>query len=267
MRKPIIILFIVTLLMVSCQTEKEYPQYLANSTSESNDVNEEIENETYSEETSNDMDIILNEPPLDERTYAFSSYDELLSVMGTMKESTNILKSEIQNFGLTYQTTVSAFETEKVSVVLPCADDSPFELRDIDGFMPITLFTNELYNLPWIWYNCQYNGYDFRVQISYVDILNNPQIDHSKSYLEILSVIAPSAPSPDNYTEFSSYKTIYEQEISLKDRSVIALISEINNSDNVYINFHIDGVLVILYGNHNLFTDEFLSSFNMKELQ
>jgi len=126
--------------------------------------------------------------------------------------------------------------------------------------------TSELYNLPWIWYNCVVDGYDLRVQVSYTSVLGSKDINSATSYLEVLSLIATKAPTPDNFHEYENYKKIYEKEITLADgRKIMAMVSELNDSSNEYVMFYQDGMLIILYADNQLFTDKFWSLFSMAQ--
>ena len=213
----------------------------------------------------NNGEELLNETPEEFRTYPFESYSALKNTLdGSDTRGSQSIRNEQIEYGRVYQSTLRAFETQDIKVVVPYFNGNTMELRNKEGFSNITLMTNELYNLPWIWYHCKLNDKDIDVRISYVSVLNNSRIDDTKSLLDILSIIAPDAPSPSNYHNKKGYKNIYEREIALGDRTVTAVISELNDSNEISVNFHIDGVLVVLKADKEVFSDEFFASFSLK---
>lgn len=131
----------------------------------------------------------------------------------------------------------------------------------------ITLLTSELYNLPCIWYHCKADNSDIDIKLAYHSIIENDALNSAKTYYDILKLIAPEAPNPDNYTEFESYQKIYESKISLaNDKNVDAMISEIKDSNKVYVMFNYDGMLVSIYADQNALTEEFWNSFSLKKV-
>ena len=205
------------------------------------------------------------EKPLDQHSYNFNSYNELVQAL-TKKTSSkySTLRIEQGDYGTAYQNTLAKFANGDIKVAIPQIDESEMILQNKDGYSKITLFTCELYCLPWIWYHCVVNDQKVTVRVSYLDAIYNVENSQNTTYAQILKSIAPGgAPSPENYQKYESYKSIYEKNIVLNDgTSVTAMISELKNDSNVYVSFYYDGLLIVLYGDGELFSDIFWSSFS-----
>ena len=203
------------------------------------------------------------------RSYHFSSYEETVQAL-TQKDSSQyiMLREEQKEHGAVYQKTLSKFANGEIKVAIPCIDESPMPLQSNKDYPMVTLISSELYNLPWIWYDCVIENQIVDIKISYLDAIYNVEGGKNATYRQILNSIAPSAPSPDNYQNYESYKNIYEKNIVLKDgTSVTAMISEVKNSSKEYVMFYYEGLLIVLDGESELFTNEFWSKFSIKYIQ
>ncbi len=207
---------------------------------------------------------LFEEPPYD-TTYSFSAYDELKWILDPMNRGgLDSIGKGREEYGAAYQTVLDAFEKGDVLLLTPHLAGKELELRDEVDLSRISVFTSELYNLPWIWYHCKVNGQSLRVQIAYLDVLEHSTLRNCKTYLDALSLIAPSAPSPSNFQKFSSYHAIYEKDIVVGGRTVTALVSELENDTREYVKLYMDGVLVTLYADKQLLTDEFFAAFTLE---
>ena len=207
---------------------------------------------------------LFEEPPY-YTGFLIDSYDELKGIFDpTNRDGLASIGKGEKKYGAVYQTVLEALAEGRVPLLIPHLSGKEIGLRDEVDLPRISVSTSELYNLPWIWYHCKLNGQHFRVHISYLDVLESPALKGCKTPLEVLSVIAPSAPSPSNFQKFSDYSSIYEKDIVLGDRTVTAMVSELKGNTREYVQFYMDGVLVILYGEKQLFTDEFLAAFTLE---
>lgn len=198
-------------------------------------------------------------------SFLFDSYENLAQALTSKSNGIySDLRAEQLDYGRVYADTLSSFDSGEIDLFVPGINGKTASLRDAKGYVKISLMPRELYALPWIWYHCVVDNYDLTVQISYPSVLKNPEIDSAASYSDVLSIIAPDAPSPENFQQYESYNAIYEAEKVLADgRAVTAMISELKNSSKVYVMFYIDGVLVLLYADNQLFTESFLSTFDI----
>jgi hypothetical protein len=76
-----------------------------------------------------------------------------------------------------YQNTLSSFASGKIKLAIPKINNEDMPLRNHKGFSNVTLFTDELYSLPWIWYHCLINEQDLTVSISYLNVLGQDKLN------------------------------------------------------------------------------------------
>lgn len=211
---------------------------------------------------------ISNVPPTSSTTYYYNTYNDIHDALTkSYSKGQKDLRFENEQYGKVYQATLDAFELNRIELLVPKFNESEMKLRNKEGFSNITLFTKELYNLPWVWYFCVYNNVDVSVKIAYPSVLNNKDLANAKSYVDILKVIAPNAPMPSNYQSKDAYKNVYEKDIWLSDSSTVsALVYELNDSKKIYVSFTIDNALVTLYAEDIVFTDEFWEGFTISKI-
>ena len=211
-----------------------------------------------------DACIEIQTPPYTD-SYEFNSYKELSE---GLIQPDSFLKRDIakdrDKYGGIYEKTITLFEKKAVDLWVPSYGGKLCTLRDAEGFNNITVFTVELYNLPWIWYFCKVQDKSFRVQIAYTCVLDSVKLDSARTYCEVLSVIAPDAPQPANYKEYKSYQKIYEKDLSLSNgKKLTAMVSEVKDSDTVYVMFKYDGLLVCITADFRILSDSFWSKFDL----
>ena len=193
----------------------------------------------------------LDEPPAS-NTFLFDSYDDLYEAL-TEQDSSKVFGTD--NNGELFDKTIAAFKNNIVDLYIPAIDE------DVSN---IALMTTDLYKLPWIWYHCKASDNDVSVRIAYPGVIENPDLSSAKTYYEVLKMIAPDAPNPDNYANYEAYQKIYESEICLaNDKKVGAMISELKDNSKVYVMFNYEGVLVNVYADKSVLTESFWSSFTL----
>lgn len=197
-------------------------------------------------------------------TYNFDSYNSFYTVFAdpNSAESTQI-SAEKSLYSKEYSDFIDLMMTDGTMVV-PMLNGAVIELRNMDNYAQISLFTQELYNLPWIWYHCQYSG-DTNLSISITDlsIVENLNVGETHKFSDVVRKLAPDAPNVDNYENFSGYKIISETEIQLYDRQVSALYYELNNDDRIMVAFVYDDMYVLLRGLPTTLTEDFFEMFSV----
>lgn len=248
----ILALCIISVILCSCnhtnRNHVEAPQN-QNSLSDSTDITPSV---------------VIETPP-DQYAYTFTSYQDVVQAL-TQKNSSeySMLREEQDHYGTVYQNTLSEFASADIKIAIPQINENTIPLRNKDGYANITLLTSELYNLPWFWYHCVVHDQNLDVKIAYLDVIEDSEKNQTTTYVQILQMIAPDAPSPENYKKYESYNIIYEKNIVLKDGvTVTAMISEIKDSSKVYVMFYYDGLLISLYGDGELFSESFWKSFSI----
>ena len=197
--------------------------------------------------------------------YPFDFYQEIEgALIDKTQEKYKLLREEQYNFSTEYQSFLSKFSSGDFKIAIPQTNDKAMPFQNDADIANITLFTDELYHLPWIWYRCLFNDQKLVVSISYLDIIYPTEDDQNIPYTQILKSIAPDAPSPENYQKYESYEAIYEKTIVLKNGvSVVAMVSELKDSSSEYVMFYHDGLLVVLKGESELFSEDFWKSFDI----
>ncbi len=221
-------------------------------------------NQNISETADSKLSGVIEAPP-NQNSYHFDSYQDVVQAL-TQKNSSgySMLREEQGDYGTAYQNILTQFTKADIKVAIPQFDENAMPLQNNDGYATITLMTSELYNLPWLWYHCVVNDQKVDVRISYLDAVYNVENSQKTTYVQILKSIAPNAPSPENYQKYESYKNIYEKDIVLRsEASVTAMISEIKDSSKIYVMFYYDGLLIVLSGDCELFSDDFWKSFSI----
>lgn len=195
----------------------------------------------------------LDEPPAS-NTFLFDSYDDLYEAL-TEQDSSKVFGTD--NNGELFDKTIAAFKNNTVDLYVPAIDE------DVD-VSNIALMTTDLYKLPWIWYHCKASDNDVSVRIAYPGVIENPDLSSAKTYYEVLKIIAPDAPNPDNYAKYESYQKIYESEICLANgKKVDAMVSELKSKSKVYIMFKYEDVLVCVYADKSVLNETFWSRFTL----
>ena len=153
-------------------------------------------------------EIILPSPPA-YYSYVYESYDVIYDAL-TNPLSPKFIQFRLEqgNCGEVYQQTLSDFAFGEIKVAIPQINGENISLRNREGFSNVTWFTSELYKLPWIWYHCLINEQDLTVSIAYLSVLDRTELNSATSYYQVLKMISPNSPSPDNYKKSGSYKKI-----------------------------------------------------------
>lgn len=192
-------------------------------------------------------------------TYTFYSYKETTAALTDTKNSGfRSIRENLSKTTSKYSSMVSKFESGKLKCYVPTLDGDVIELDHA------SLMACELYNMPWLWYNCVVDRERLTICISYADLSADSRLATARSYLDAQNIIAPAAPSPDNYKQ-SSYDAIYEKELRLSDGTVTkALISKPSDDTRMYVKIYHNGMLIRLVGDKRLLTDGFFELFDLK---
>lgn len=198
--------------------------------------------------------------------YSFDSYLALKNALSSEEtKEYAALRDEQINHGAVYQKTLSAFSSGEIKLAVPQIDGAEVLLRNAEGFSNITLLTCELYGLPWIWYHCSVGDSEVDIKISYLNSVEGVAFSSDDSFEDILNVIAPGAPSPENYKQFASYRSVYRHHLSLFEGTVVsAIVLEMKDSANMYVMFRYGGVLVSVYGDEEALSDGLWASFGIR---
>lgn len=206
-------------------------------------------------------------PPAENATYDFETYADLQKALSELSANSK-LRAESEHYGKLYQDTLSAFEKGTVSLLIPRIDGNDMSLRDEEGLSKITFMTNELYNLPWVWYHGKVNGNDVTVCVAYPEIAHKKKLAGVDTCAQAIRAIAPNAPLPENYETGVSYKKVYESTLQLDGNAqVAALVKESSGRDRVYVTFLWEGTMVNVFAKEEVLTEAFWKDFSMSSME
>lgn len=193
--------------------------------------------------------------------YSYSTYSDCWkSLVDANTSDYKTLRSESSQYGALYEAMLGEFASENALLYIPMNHGKELPLQNRVGFPNISLLANELYGMPWLLYHCVYNDTKIGVRVTYPSILNNEEVSAAKTAWEVLKVIAPNAPLPDNFQSNESYRNVYEKELMISGEKVLALIQECNDN-TVYVSFLLKDVYVIVCTYDGALPDEFWKTF------
>ena len=254
------IILTLSVLFTACEKSADF----ANSTP----VHRSTESEVKFENDENDSSL-KDDLPFEEKTYHFDSYESLYDAIVHPQKTQigQLMYQESNDYGRKYASMLQAFHKNTIDLLIPEYKNEPASLTNDKGLPPISFFTKELYNLPWIWYRCSIGHENYYVKITYPSVLSLMLPENAQTYLEVISALFPNSPMPNNYEKFESYSAVYEKELTIADKKITSLVLELNESDMVYVQLYINDTFIVLCGNKQLFTNDFFSSFNIVPLK
>lgn len=271
----LILALAVTLSLTACNRQENSDNgSIENSSAVTSDNQTSSDNQTTSD---NGLGLCA---PNNVINYHFDSYDQLLSALTDknsdgykdiytqMEQNTSEEKFEL------FRKTLQYFETGKIKLCVPLLNGENMKIQSDSAYSQVTFMTSEVYHIPWIWYHCGAVSGDEQiiVKLSYLSPLENESIDNAKSYLEVLNIIVPTPPTPDNYKDYKDIlSACYEKKIILVDKSTItALIyeysDEYSDDQRISVCIYINGMLISIYADKDMLTDEFFRSFDIAEM-
>ena len=209
---------------------------------------------------------LQNVPSKETAVYSFDDYNMINDALTNSKSDIGRqMKREKIYYGEYYAEMLSTFESGKIKLLVPEYNGKLSELRKKEGLSSISLLTKELFGLPWIWYHCVINDKNYQVKVTYPEIVDI-DLKNAKAYLEVVSIIYPDSPKPDNYTKYPSYKSVYEKEYTFCDgTTVLALVGELNDDTTVYVRFYLYGAMIVVQCDSSLVAEDFFKSFKISE--
>ncbi|MBO7658827.1 MAG: hypothetical protein J6T65_05885 [Clostridia bacterium] len=155
--------------------------------------------------------------PADTEVFRFSSYDEMFTTLCKQNSSEHRIFSEKldkNNYSSVFYSFIENLGSNKKSIPLPYLSGEPMEVSSSVEWQRISLFTKELFGLPWIWFYCGYGEQTVVVSLGSFKEMNIP--DKAYSYIELIDLISPGFPQPNNKESFEgTYTDIEFQSLSL----------------------------------------------------
>ena len=198
-------------------------------------------------------------PPLSNATFNFDSYDELYSwLRSPINEDIDIYDKQFKAFK-------QSMENASAPMLIPMLYGVPAEIKGTCEWQKIYVFTDEQYNLSWIWYYCNYNGRCVVVGISYLDYLSEIGIAIPKDIKTFMQGIGSTFPNPENKDKYSNYNDIYYDTLTTADGNTDAVIYDFKE-ERTHYRFITDGCLLSVWDyNNGTLGEDFWSEFSLEE--
>jgi len=126
-------------------------------------------------------------------------------------------------------------------IIVPHLNGKVIEFRNEKGYPGISLITSELYGLPWVFYHPKVsNGENFYIKMTYLpDVMAKTE---NLTASDAIKALSPNFPNINNIGK--QHEKIYNRNMKLKNREVIALVYEYKNDNRDSIIFVYEDLLV-----------------------
>ncbi|MBO4394831.1 MAG: hypothetical protein J5819_00605 [Eubacterium sp.] len=205
--------------------------------------------------------------PADTEVFRFSSYDEMFTTLFKQNSSEHrsfLEKLDKNNYSSVFYSFIENLESNKKSIPLPYLSGEAMEVSSSVEWQRISLFTEELFGLPWIWFYCSYKEQTVVVSLGSFKEMNIA--DGNYSYIELIDLISPGFPQPNNKESFdSTYNDIEFQTLSLSGNlNVDATVYYFKNG-RVHYRFLIGDYIVSVWRyDGGTISDDYWNSFSLK---
>ena len=146
-------------------------------------------------------DPIIIEQPSYSQNYNFNTYSALKNAL--RNENSQLYNDYDESLGETYKDFLDSFSKGGEELKVPMIFGSRAVLKGKTDMQKIALFSSELYNLPWIWYYCDYNGSCVVVCMAPLGHLREYGLNTSGDIDYLIDMIAPNSPRPQNKDDFA----------------------------------------------------------------
>ena len=213
------------------------------------------------------------EPPPVDNTYWFDSISELeafLHSKSIQDREGNVLNNDAEikeRFGEKFSVFKKDFADGNNKLKVPHFAGNSEESKNKNEYESIMVLTEELYNLPWIWYRFEMDSGYVTVRTSYIGDVVKESLENA-TFSEFLKQFRPNAPNIHNYSleRYPEYKDIYGIEMSIGGKKTSTLVYETQSSERVFVLFAYEDMIVVLVGNDKLLSDGFLEDLTFSEV-
>ncbi len=211
-------------------------------------------------------------PPEEYYPYVFTTYEEFKEAfVSPSSKGYETLRENTEKRGAPYEKIVYGIEKNELPLLVPFLGEKPVDVKKIDNTRSgIYFYPKELYHIPWISYVFRYNKDPINqivdIKISYLDVIDAPGLSSAESYLDAISILYPTAPTPYTGKTYDKIKALYEKDVVLADGSEVkVLFHEYTHTPKMWALFLSGDMLIDIRGTKEIFTDEFWKSFSLGE--
>ena len=201
--------------------------------------------------------------PAQPSLYPFD-YDSILDFKKSLYNEGE-LYSKLSEYGVKSET-LDKFKVfiEKLrsqNIIVPYINGKVIELRNLEGYSNVSLFASELYELPWVFYHPSVStGENFYIKMTYLPEAFT--ITENLMASDIIKELSPNSPNLNNLGE--QHEKIYNKQIQLHDREVMALVYEYKTDNRDSIKFIYDDFLVEVRCDPQVWNDNWFSSLSFE---
>ena len=136
-----------------------------------------------------------NVTPSDRMSYSFEDYQSLAAAL---QGSELLREAEANGYGKRYTAMLDGFRSGTLVLSVPHSGGEPCRLTGHAEWQKITLLTDETFNLPWIWYYCDFDGKPIVVSVSYTAVLDPSLTEGCTTFRELAQRLNPESAKRDS---------------------------------------------------------------------
>lgn len=257
MKRSIFALLVLTVILLVCVACSGETETTATATDTGTDV-------TAEQETTP-----IPRPPYRALHFKFDSYEELYPWF-LMRSETAVVEYKEQLTGTSLGELAEDIRNGEKKLLIPYENQTPMPLTSPEAEHHVTIMSWDTFYRPRIWYHCVPTGTseDERTIIK-LTYLTDEEIRLAKSVScsELIRTMWPMRFNTHNYQSIPSINRVYEDTVTLSDRTVSVLVTEYHDNPRLTVEFAYDGVLVTMMAYESTLTQEFWKGFSLRELE
>ncbi len=161
--------------------------------------------------------------------------------------------------GESFRRFITKLQEEDIPV--PCFNGRVIDFRSREGFPNISLFASESYDLPWIYYFPSVStGENFYIKVTFIPEELLPDKDSTLTASEVIKKISPLSPNINHTGDY--YENIYEKNLTLEERDVVALVMTHKTDQRNSTVFVYTDMLVEAKGDPDVWSEEWFSTLS-----
>ncbi len=193
-------------------------------------------------------------------TFHFLTIDELTEAFDKINTECELQQNKYSNGVKFYK--LAEYLSDKSKWKCPYLNGNIFPMGNDPVYPPITVFANELYEYPWIWYTGYWKDDSIKIRTLYLELVEEVDLSSAQTASEVIMQINPNAPNLHNCEQFEdAYTAIYEKNMIISGEDVVVVIYELKTIERLYVTFVYDNLLVFLQINENDY-DSMMSKYD-----
>ena len=199
----------------------------------------------------------------------YSSFDEL---RGKFFSENSQLDFGLE-YGKYFDVLIEKSKIGDLRMYIPEYCGNTVNLSEANGNI-ICVFSQEKFNLPWIWYYCSINDVRIVFEICYLDVLESEFTEDNISYGKLSEILSPAYTTASSFgdNDKETYNYVIEKDITLYNGKTVAATVYDYNENNYWhrlnYRFIYDNIVVSVWNcdesGYEFFNDAFISSLSFR---